>query len=485
MVFTKWIFREAFLQSSWILECWSRGLAGFALAISALALTMPLASAQSTRPTSVNLIAKQNDWTKVCGRDSTQNKNVCYTTRDFGDNKQTDPIVAISAYDFDDGNYTLRMVLPIGIRIPPGAVVGVEGTTLKMDFLNCFKKGCLAEAKTDADFFSKLKRDGTMSILIKNSLNAEVTFTVQLAGFAKASAGRPIDPKVLAQEQNKLQADLQAKNLTQSTKAPSAPIVTPTVAQPNSVIVNSASASTVNCSFGKRVALVVGNAAYPTGSLVNPTNDADDVTAILRDRLCFKVIPVKDATYAVFSQKIGEFAESADGADIALFYYAGHGMQFQQTNLLMPVDAKMGNEYEALHGNISAQDVVTLLESRSKATLVFLDACRDNPLEEDFRKRMKVAQRSYGETRGLAPMAKLGAETLVVFATRPNDRADDGQGRNSPFTSAFLQYIATPNKDIEMVMRDVTALVRQTTNGRQVPQRLTELEHGLMLLPSP
>lgn len=236
--------------------------------------------------------------------------------------------------------------------------------------------------------------------------------------------------------------------------------------------------------IGRRVALVVGNSAYLQGAyLTNPVNDADDVSTILHDKLCFKVIEAKNATFADFSQKIGEFAEAADGADVALFYFAGHGMQFQQTNLLMPIDSRIANEYDAIHGNISAQDVVAMLESRAKVSLVFLDACRNNPIEEDFRRRMKFAQRGFGETRGLAPMVAHGSETLLVYATRANYRAEDGSGRNSPFTSAFLEYIATPDKDIELVMRDVTAKVRQLTGGRQVPQRLTELEHGLMLMP--
>jgi len=244
--------------------------------------------------------------------------------------------------------------------------------------------------------------------------------------------------------------------------------------------------ATQSCSsLGRRIALVVGNSAYAgSARLINPANDADDVTALLRDKLCFTVIEVKDATREIFSRKIGEFAEAASGAEVALFYYAGHGAQFQNANYFLPVDSKMANEYDAIHGNISAQDLIATIETRAKATLVFLDACRDNPIEEDFRRRMASAGRGFGDTRGLAPMTGRSSETLVVFATRPNERAADGAGRNSPFTQAFLEHIATPAKDIELVMRDVAASVRAKTNGRQIPQRLTELEHGLMLLPA-
>jgi Caspase domain len=163
----------------------------------------------------------------------------------------------------------------------------------------------------------------------------------------------------------------------------------------------------------------------------------------------------------------------------------GHGMQFEQTNYLLPVDSKMANEYDAIHGNISAQEVIAILEARAKVVLVFLDACRNNPIEEDFKRRLASSLgRGFGETRGLAPMTSGSSETLVVFATRPNERADDGAGRHSPFTQAFLEHIATPGEDIELVMRDVTASVRAKTNGHQTPQRLTELEHGVTLVPS-
>ena len=206
----------------------------------------------------------------------------------------------------------------------------------------------------------------------------------------------------------------------------------------------------------KRFALVVGNSAYPKdAALTNPGNDADDVAKLLREKLCFTVIEAKDATRDIFGKKIGEFAEAAQGADVALFYYAGHGMQFQQTNYLLPVDARLSNEYDAIHNNVSAQDIVALLETRAKVTLMFLDACRNNPLESDFRRRMTALGRGPGEARGLAAMSSSNSETLVVFATRPNQTAEDGAGRNSPFTQAFLQYFATPDRDIELVMRDM------------------------------
>ncbi len=239
------------------------------------------------------------------------------------------------------------------------------------------------------------------------------------------------------------------------------------------------------CAHQKRIALVIGNANYPPPSrLDNPGHDADDVKTLLEEKLCFKVIFAHDANFDQFTRKISEFADAAQGADVALFYFAGHGMQLNGVNLLLPIDSQLQNEFEAMRRNVSAQDVVSLIEARARTTLVFLDACRTNPLENDFRQRMTQAGRAMGETRGLAPMTA-SSETLVVFATRPNAPAADGKAQhNSPFASAFLQYIAEPDKDIELVMRDVSNAVRSATDGKQTPQRLTELNRGLVLAPS-
>ena len=141
------------------------------------------------------------------------------------------------------------------------------------------------------------------------------------------------------------------------------------------------------------------------------------------------------------------------------------------------------NKYDALHGNVSAQDVLSLLESRAHVSLVFLDACRNNPIGRNFNVRFAQPVVDLVRRACLPSMTTRGSETLLVLG-RPNEQAADGTGRNSPFARAFLDSIATPGEDIELVMRDISAKVRERTGGRQVPQRLTELEHGLMLVPT-
>lgn len=211
----------------------------------------------------------------------------------------------------------------------------------------------------------------------------------------------------------------------------------------------------------KRVALVVGNSAYPGAARPgNPGNDADDVAAVLRDKLCFAVTLAKDLKYEDFADKIGEFAERTAGADVALLYCAGHGMQVNATNWLVPVDAKFQSEFSVTHSNISAQEVVGQIQSRAKATIVILDACRNNPFVRSFR----------SGRQGLAQMdAPVG--TLVAFSTAPGSVASDGVqgGINGLYTSHLLNALQRPGLKVEDVFKQVRMGVLRDSQNRQVP----------------
>ena len=216
---------------------------------------------------------------------------------------------------------------------------------------------------------------------------------------------------------------------------------------------------------GKRVALVIGNGAYPgRARLDNPVNDADDVADAL-GKVGFDVVRGKDLSLAEFGQTIAAFRDKAAGADVALFYYAGHGMQFDDQNWLLPVDAKAKTLFDARRQFVPLSEAIAEVEARAGTTLVFLDSCRDNPLEEDLKASFKSQGRGYGDTRGLARPDIKSPQTLVVFATRPNTTAADGQGRNSPFTEAFLQHVATPGVEIEVLMKRVSAAVASKTRA--------------------
>ena len=195
----------------------------------------------------------------------------------------------------------------------------------------------------------------------------------------------------------------------------------------------------------ERVALVIGNAAYEhTTPLRNPENDARDMARALAE-LDFEVIDGLNLDKDAFGTKLREFSRAARGADVTLLFYAGHGLQVRGENYLVPVDAKLEEEVDL---RLEAFELAAFMrQMRSTTNLVFLDACRDNPLAGTLARSMGLS-RSVGSTRGLARVKK-SSGTFIAYATEPGDVADDGAGRNSPFTSALLAHIATTGVERE------------------------------------
>lgn len=219
----------------------------------------------------------------------------------------------------------------------------------------------------------------------------------------------------------------------------------------------------------RRVALVIGNGAYrQAGALPNATNDAEDVAGVLRG-LGFAVTLVRDQEVAAMRQAIRSFGETARGADVALFYYSGHGLQMGQRdraeNFLVPVDARLADARDAPAETIALSGVLDWMEG-ARARVVILDACRNNPLVA----RMANASGTRSIGAGLAPLDAAGAQgTLVAFATAPGAVALDGHGRNSPFTAALLRHLPTPGVEIRGAMTRVRADVARATGNTQVP----------------
>lgn len=218
----------------------------------------------------------------------------------------------------------------------------------------------------------------------------------------------------------------------------------------------------------ERVALVIGNGAYAhANALPNPANDAEDVSAALRD-LNFHVISATNVDRTGFEQKLRDFSKLLRGARTALFYYAGHGLQVAGKNYAVPIDAKLEVPSDLTFEAIDLDLILSLMQADGdRANLVFLDACRDNPLARSFARTLP-ATRSNSVASGLSSV-DAGRGTMIAFATAPNKVALDGRGRNSPFTSALLRHIQTPRLDIARVMRRVTADVEAASNGTQVP----------------
>ena len=216
----------------------------------------------------------------------------------------------------------------------------------------------------------------------------------------------------------------------------------------------------------RRVALVIGNSGYANvAELKNPYNDAKGMSDKLTD-LGFDVVTGLDLSLRDMRQTVREFIKKLDNADLALFFYAGHGIQVNGENYLVPVDAELSThldlDFEALPANL----VLNAMEQSTKVNLVFLDACRNNPLAENLARSMGTRSGSVG--RGLAKIGS-GVGSLISFATQPGNVALDGDGKNSPFTTALLKHLGTPGQDITrdlvMVRRDVL----EATKGQQVP----------------
>lgn len=225
----------------------------------------------------------------------------------------------------------------------------------------------------------------------------------------------------------------------------------------------------------KRVALVIGNAGYENATtLRNPANDANDIAERLRS-LDFEVILGVDQTEADFVDRLSEFALAADRADVALFYYAGHGLQFQGTNYLVPVEAAIESRFQVQQQTVTLDTVIRLMEEKASKVMVFLDACRDNPFADRLQEALSRSGSAAALGRGLARVETRAPETLVTFAAAPGSVAADGQGRNSPFTAALLEHISTPGAEVEVMLKRVTASVLAATGNKQRPERLSRL----------
>ncbi|WP_281004845.1 caspase family protein [Mesorhizobium hawassense] len=229
----------------------------------------------------------------------------------------------------------------------------------------------------------------------------------------------------------------------------------------------------------RRVAFVMGNSEYrEIPALKNPDKDAEDVSKTFR-LAGFEVFTAKDLTRLQFEEQFRNYLAAADGADLAVVYYSGHGFQIGGENFLIPVDASLKDPADMEVQAIKVDDVLQQLRSRSKIQVIILDACRNNPFpRKDYwlRDQLIVA----GGT-GLAQLAG-SQNTLIAFATEPGAVAYDGSGDLSPFSSAFSRRALAPNQEIRSVMSAVRRDVVKATNGKQVPWENSSLLDDVVLM---
>jgi tetratricopeptide (TPR) repeat protein len=257
------------------------------------------------------------------------------------------------------------------------------------------------------------------------------------------------------------------------TPVAAAPILTKAVAAP---------AAQAAAQHGRRIALVIGNSAYKNvPALTNPQKDAAAIATSLRN-VGFDTVTLSiDATREKLIDGLRAFADESEKADWAMVYYAGHGIEVNGQNYLIPTDAKLATDRDVQFEAIPLDQVMAALEGAKKLKLVLLDACRDNPFAPQMRKTTapapaaiattstaggSVSSRSIG--RGLGEVKVQGA-SLVVFAAKHGETALDGEGGNSPFAIAMVQRVATPGVEINKVFRLVRDDVMEATAGRQEP----------------
>jgi uncharacterized caspase-like protein len=213
-----------------------------------------------------------------------------------------------------------------------------------------------------------------------------------------------------------------------------------------------------------KVALVIGNGAYEkVPELPNPPRDATDIGRAL-ERLNFKVTQITNATANEMRKAIVDFGRAAEGADMAVVFYAGHGMEVGGENWLIPISAELRSDADIESEAVSLRSVSLQVSKARQLGLVILDACRNNP----FAAKMKRSLSTRAMTRGLAP-TEPSDNVLIACAARDGTTASDGDGRNSPFTTALLRHIETPGLEISFLFRRVRDDVMTATRREQQP----------------
>jgi TPR repeat protein len=234
---------------------------------------------------------------------------------------------------------------------------------------------------------------------------------------------------------------------------------------------------------GRHVALIVGNASYENlPELPNTTNDAKAVRSTL-EAAGFEVYFGTNVKRLDFEDLLKRFYRAADGSEIALVYYSGHGVQVGGSNYVVPTDAKLNTAYDIELQTLRVQDIYDYLSAHSRAQLIFLDACRVNPFRiQQFW--IVDSLKTVGATTGLARSAS-NIGSLIAFSTEPGKVAYDGTGPTSPYTGAFVRHITTPNEEIRQALTQVRRDVIAATGGEQVPWENSSLVDDIYLVKAP
>ena len=218
------------------------------------------------------------------------------------------------------------------------------------------------------------------------------------------------------------------------------------------------------------MALVIGNSNYDNApALANPVRDATAVAASLK-AVGFDVSFRLDVNQNTFGAVLLKFEDMLAGADVALFYFAGHGIQLNDENYLLSTNARVNNPHLIDQDGMRLNTIIETMQSKAGISLALIDACRDNPMANALIENSTDAGRSFGLTRGLAKVNTEFGNSLVAFATAPGNIALDGTGANSPFTAALLDHLDSPGVEVSTMLKRVTGDVMAATDGKQRPE---------------
>ena len=233
----------------------------------------------------------------------------------------------------------------------------------------------------------------------------------------------------------------------------------------------------------KRVALVVGNGAYQHGAqLPSPPRDATAIAQMFQVVGFDTVLLRNDVGNLDFKRALRDFFAVAKGADIAVVFFAGHGIQIADQNYLIPVDAKLAQDYDAMDEAISLERIIEAIEPAARLRLVILDACRDNPFLVKMQRRAATRQIV---SRGLSKVEPILNNTLIAYAAKAGSTAEDGAGEHSPFTMALIKHVAEPGLDIRLALGRVRDEVLRNTRNDQEPFVYGSLGGGSVSLVAP
>jgi tetratricopeptide (TPR) repeat protein len=318
-----------------------------------------------------------------------------------------------------------------------------EAIRLKTDYVDAYiRRGQTYESLGDreralADYRAVLSLPAA-----SDKESARETARTRIAALAQGPA-TPAQPAAPAQSPA---APVQSAALSQGPAASAQPAARPPV------------------SADRRVALVLGNAAYTLQRpLKNPANDARAVGRALRE-LGFEVLEGTDLTYTGMNTLIGEFLRKAASARVALLFFSGHGSQVDGKNYLLPTDARPASRATVAFERIDLDRILAGLDDENRTNIVILDACRNNPFE-----RTPSTTRDASDKEGLAPYAAVGAGMLIAFATAPGRTAADGRGDTSPFTASLIKHIGTPGLEVYNMLTRVRVDVAAASNKQQIP----------------